>query len=590
MSNPTIDSLASEVQSIRDRVAAIEAKVSPSEPPAKPQLLGVFWKEDGLTAEFELTDPSFLRWYLDFGDGSRGFLPAGVSVKTHTYEKPGKYKVRGFIEMIQGDQDSRVGMKPYTVTLKGPDEPLPDPVVDVPGEAATIIDVVVSPGQDIHEAAALASLSGHRLLFERGKVYTQGLGNVPSLKNFYVGATGDESLPDPVFVLEEPFLRKTDGSDMSGLTIEQVDLYAKWRCEHDYDPAYADRAIPAIRLAGYGTIMTFSHVSQTGFFQTSIEGRSATQTMEIEQLLEESYEGRALTKAKKNYWFTEQRAGRNPIQHVVFQQCNFFDSWSASGHAQGLYLSDISEFTLSQCVFDRCGHVPYAPESKPDIFKHGAYAYFNLGAKGTFIECVFTRSNAHGLQNRPGGDVLGCFFGRNPIALAILDGPSRLLDNVVIDANDIEGVQQNGSGFLCESTESLEVRGNLFANKYSDSGHGVALNIEQKWDRGGTDPWQERIGNPTMTATVRGNIVAAWPTRGRWQALHHDPEHVTPDFIDNIYTDRRAKGLVEFLMDNDEDFASQDPYDRLRELAEERDLLVFEAAGWMIAQAKMDFS
>ncbi len=150
-----------------------------------------------------------------------------------------------------------------------------------------------------------------------------------------------------------------------------------------------------------------------------------------------------------------------------------FATTGTVGH--GIYMANCDNVLIEENVLDHNGWNPAVAGAVPSIFRHGIYIQSGSGTctEVTVRRNIIANSASHGLQLRPGGVVEDNLFLRNSIALLLGGGnepnPGGVnvdcMNNVILDAKDIDSSNRRGWGIQIQNVNSGTVRGNIVANR-----------------------------------------------------------------------------------------------------------------------------
>ncbi|MBY6190732.1 DUF5011 domain-containing protein [Microbulbifer agarilyticus] len=191
------------------------------------------------------------------------------------------------------------------------------------------------------------------------------------------------------------------------------------------------------------------------------------------------------------------------ISGVVIRRNIIVDSYAVGAHSQGMYLAQTEGVLIEENIFDHNGWHPELAGAEATKFNHSVY--IQKGNVGVEIKNnIISRSSSHGMQLRPGGEILGNFLIRNPISIllglnddGVDDGIVR--NNVILNGNDINSDNaKRGWGIDFNPENNAIVENNIVAHVMSDSGNRFAIkqspnatyidNIVYKWEEGTDDP------------------------------------------------------------------------------------------------------
>jgi hypothetical protein len=202
------------------------------------------------------------------------------------------------------------------------------------------------------------------------------------------------------------------------------------------------------------------------------------------------------------------------ISNVLLNRCVVVDCYrTASTHGEGIYCTYARNVTLRECVFDRNGWSPTAPNAGRDVYSHNIYIdNEQAGGPGpgvgfTVERCILTRGASHGLQLRCGGNVVDNLFAENSIALLVGGGDGfatsspggisfTASNNVILQSGDIDASNPRGYGVDLVNIKTGDFRGNIIAHDASAAAYGHGVSIDA----------------PTTGLSLTGNIVWDWRT------------------------------------------------------------------------------
>jgi len=240
------------------------------------------------------------------------------------------------------------------------------------------------------------------------------------------------------------------------------------------------------------------------------------------------------------------------INNITFRRTHFLDAYSVTGHAQGIFLQGVTNFTLDECIFDHNGWAEELSEAEPTQFNHNIYYQYGSDESFTIKNSILSRGSSHGMQLRSGGRVENNLFMENAINILIGSGNTDnniggvtgwVIDNVILDASDIRPRQGHpndpmlrGWALSFENLKEITVTGNIASNAIGGFSSGLMTGM----------PGPHSGGDPNITMSK--NI-----TIGYREGENHN--HTTP-FIDssrNISTYMNhlglSGGLEEFMIE-----------------------------------------
>lgn len=229
-------------------------------------------------------------------------------------------------------------------------------------------------------------------------------------------------------------------------------------------------------------------------------------------------------------------------KNVTLFRSQFLDSYSVTGHAQGLYASGTIGLTIDGCLFDHNGWNDAISDAESTIFNHNIYLQ-NGSPGSTLRHSIVMRASSHGLQFRPGGVVHGNFLFRNPINVLVGGGTNpdvggvqgTVTDNVILEGVNMDSGESRGWGIDLENIDTSKttlVDNNIIAKcmgsmcKIMDAGvAGVTYsnNTVQDWGNSSTPgpvpatllDYAQSIGINSLDAfyaAVRTQSRSSWRT------------------------------------------------------------------------------
>jgi hypothetical protein len=156
------------------------------------------------------------------------------------------------------------------------------------------------------------------------------------------------------------------------------------------------------------------------------------------------------------------------------------DSWSATSHSQGLYVSGVGNLLIEQNLFDHNGWNESIPGSEATIFNRNVYLQSNNGTV-TFVGNISANSSSEGIQARSGGTISGNLFLANSAGIYVGENPGTseapvstltsavVSGNVILNSTSIRsssGPLPRGQGIhvFNASGAGVEVTGNIIAD------------------------------------------------------------------------------------------------------------------------------
>ncbi len=208
---------------------------------------------------------------------------------------------------------------------------------------------------------------------------------------------------------------------------------------------------------------------------------------------------------------TLQNSDGHPIERVRFFRSLFLDSFSLDdSHAQGIYLEGVSNVSLEENIFDRCGWHPDVAAAVPTEFNHCVYWQEGAPANGILRGNIIMQGSSHGAQMRSSGTVQNNLFVRNAIAgfssgtfSPVPSGTQgTVTGNVFSEAQDITprqghtGTDYRGWGWdLINGIQNAVMTNNIFS----------ICNSTQQADSCESGP------SSNSGSQISGNIVWKWP-------------------------------------------------------------------------------
>lgn len=162
------------------------------------------------------------------------------------------------------------------------------------------------------------------------------------------------------------------------------------------------------------------------------------------------------------------------------------DAYNPNGYSSGAFIKNVDGVLLEENIFDHNGWDLNANADRTQ-FNHNVYVQVDntdLVARGN----IFSRGASHGLQARPGGEVVNNLFVGNALGFSfgnVLGGKDPadqgitglVADNVVLHGDDI-GDLARGFGFEIGNVLQATVTSNLVAHDNSHSDYGAAVAMQ----------------------------------------------------------------------------------------------------------------
>lgn len=188
-------------------------------------------------------------------------------------------------------------------------------------------------------------------------------------------------------------------------------------------------------------------------------------------------------------------------ENVRVRRSVIADSWAVGQHSQGLYAARVDGILLEGNVFDHNGWNTAVSGADPTIFNHNIYIQTNC-ENLTVRQNIISNASSHGLQARPGGNIIGNLFYRNSISIlfgnedvyttGVIDG------NVILEGKDISPDLERGMGIHVQKTDQAKIRNNVILRNGSETGLSEAIAII-----GGS-------GQRTKNLTIEDNTIYNW--------------------------------------------------------------------------------
>jgi hypothetical protein len=203
-----------------------------------------------------------------------------------------------------------------------------------------------------------------------------------------------------------------------------------------------------------------------------------------------------------------------PITNAAVRRNIIDDSYSTTGHSQGLYCYGVTNLLIEGNTFDANGFNTQVAGAQATYFNHDCYISSN-NVSVTIDDNIFARAAGYGLQDRPGGTVEDNVFIDDPIAMSFglvngatstPGGVSGIVNgNVFIGGGDLDG-SPYGQGIVIGNTASgypTVVSNNIFADSLPNAP--AAINLMYGTDQ--TNP-QDSVGINDLN--IQGNIIYNW--------------------------------------------------------------------------------
>ncbi|HWE04303.1 MAG TPA: right-handed parallel beta-helix repeat-containing protein [Tepidisphaeraceae bacterium] len=190
------------------------------------------------------------------------------------------------------------------------------------------------------------------------------------------------------------------------------------------------------------------------------------------------------------------------------------DSYSVTGHSQGLYCYGVANLLIQGNTFDADGYNDQIPGAQATYFNHDCYLSSN-NTNVTIDNNIFARAAGYGLQDRPGGtvennvfidDPIGMSFGLVNGATSTPGGVSGIVNgNVFIGGGNLNGAPY-GQGIVIGNTAPgypTVVSNNIFADSLPNAP--AAINLMYGSDQ--INP-QDSVG--LNDVNILGNVIYDW--------------------------------------------------------------------------------
>ena len=199
------------------------------------------------------------------------------------------------------------------------------------------------------------------------------------------------------------------------------------------------------------------------------------------------------------------------LQNVVLYRCIVQNAWANwhVGHSSGIFASYVNGLQVVESTFDRNGWNPAEEMGVRTMFNHNLYLQHTC-KNLSVVRTIVTRGSSHGIQMRPGGDVIDSLFVSNAMAFFVAWHPSNVLNNVVLNSDDITRTLIRGDGITILPCDKAVVAGNIIAHKTGSAAWMSA--ISAVYDAQGMDKLEG-----DYNVEIYDNIVWDW-----WMSAHHD--------------------------------------------------------------------
>ena len=156
------------------------------------------------------------------------------------------------------------------------------------------------------------------------------------------------------------------------------------------------------------------------------------------------------------------------------------DSWAVGQHSQGLYAARVDGLLIEGNIFDHNGWKEGVEGAEPTIFNHNIYIQSSCSGINV-IDNIISNASSHGVQVRPGGNIIGNFFFRNAINALLgneeFQTTGVIERNVFLEGKDIGPGLPRGMGIHIQNSQGAKIRDNLLFRNGTDSGQSEAIAI-----------------------------------------------------------------------------------------------------------------
>ena len=148
-------------------------------------------------------------------------------------------------------------------------------------------------------------------------------------------------------------------------------------------------------------------------------------------------------------------------------------------HAQGIYASRVDGLLVEESIFHQNGKNADVPNAHATVFNHHLYVQDtnrDVIVRGN----ILSEPASHGVQLRPGGELIDNLFINAPIAGFVGGAGGRMSRNVVLGGADILPSLPRGWGLYVNTPQTVEITENLVANKFTGIADGFAYRLPAK--------------------------------------------------------------------------------------------------------------
>jgi len=177
-------------------------------------------------------------------------------------------------------------------------------------------------------------------------------------------------------------------------------------------------------------------------------------------------------------------------QNVSLRRNIIVDSYSTTGHSQGLYVAGVTNLVIDENVFDHNGWNASISGAEPTIFNHNIYLQV-LSDPATVKGNTIANASSHGLQQRSGGATTNNLFAHNPIGMEYGStetaeyGPMQhdgtATNNVFLEGYDIGPENPRGWGIIVYPDAAgvkVLLTDNIIAHVASSAPYGFGIGFE----------------------------------------------------------------------------------------------------------------
>ena len=193
------------------------------------------------------------------------------------------------------------------------------------------------------------------------------------------------------------------------------------------------------------------------------------------------------------------------LRNIAFYRTivnNSFSHWDPAigSHSQGIYADMCDNLQFVECTFDRNGWNPGLQNSVRTKYNHNLYIQ-DTCTNVVVRRNIITRGSSHGLQLRPGGDIIDNLFVRNALAFFVQENPSMIVDNVIIGSDDINAQDIRGHGIMINPTTQATVANNIITAKEGRAGWMPAIQTT----------WTQYLQDlPSYNVDLHDNVIWDW--------------------------------------------------------------------------------